>query len=168
MGIFICARLFTFMIFLNSVQSSLQPSHHNEEHPTPPSTPTRFQNNVRSVIVDLDHERYSLRMDDGRIVQVTREEAVRWGAFLRGSGPRPLHQQPPPQEAPLQVSLQDGDILYRGVYPVGRVHGVTIHGIGSAPPIYEPQHGDVVIRSGAPVAKYENNECRPWRHQYLE
>lgn len=50
----------------------------------PPSTPTHGRNNVRSVIVDSDHQRYSLRMDDGRIVPVTREEAIRWGAFLRG------------------------------------------------------------------------------------
>lgn len=51
--------------------------------------------------------------------------------FFTGSGRRPLHQQAPPQEPPVPVSLQHGDILYRGIHPVGRVLGVVIYGIGS-------------------------------------
>ncbi|XP_033216297.1 uncharacterized protein LOC117172443 isoform X2 [Belonocnema kinseyi] len=111
-------------------------------------------------ILFLDGQFYRKGQDG--VVRMLSPQAAR--EYVMGLRNAPASQD---SNQPSEIRLEDNDLLFRSIYPIGRVTAEIIYETRPANPDHPvpitPITGDLLLRSGAPVAKFENNMFREWR-----
>ncbi|XP_033217784.1 putative uncharacterized protein DDB_G0290989 [Belonocnema kinseyi] len=194
MKFFDCFLLFTFVIFLSFVRSSSQPSGRKVQrglrlirrmHPGRHFRELAIVDEEMSIEHPLTRQERLMIQEHHRIP----DRLLRPQQASPRQQPRPCQQQTPRQQTrpcqqswlrqqqtpsqqptPCQqttVHFKDGDFMYRGPFPIGKVKGGAIyeHPVRNGQQkIVEPETGDKLLHSGACIGKYDNG----WQRFYQQ